>query len=74
MSTANKLLVVFAVGLSAAAFASQVSAQGNMAARDAAISKCVKQAHTQYPRDSISNQQSRADVYKSCMFSAGQNP
>lgn len=73
MSTANKLLVVFAVGLSAAAFASQVSAQDSKA-RDAAISKCVKQAQTQYPDDSISNQQSRSDVYKACMATAGFAP
>ena len=73
MSTANKLLVVFAVALSAAAFASQVSAQDSKA-RDAAISKCVKQAQTQYPDDTTSNQTSRSDVYKACMFSAGFNP
>jgi hypothetical protein len=73
MRTANKVLVVFAVALSAAAFASQVSAQ-DTAARDGAISKCVKQAQTQYPDDSITNQQSRSDVYKSCMKTAGFNP
>ena len=73
MRYANKALALL-VALSVAALTSSVMAQGSMAARDAAISKCVKQAHTQYPRNSISDQQSRADVYKSCMFSAGQNP
>ena len=73
MSTANKLLVVFALALSAAAFASQVSAQDSKA-RDAAISKCVKQAQTQYPDDTTSNQTSRSDVYKACMATAGYNP
>ena len=73
MSTANRLLVVFAVGLSAAAFASQVAAQDSKT-RDAAISKCVKQAQTQYPDDSIANQQSRSDVYKACMATAGFAP
>jgi hypothetical protein len=73
MSTANRLLVAFAVALSAAAFASQASAQDSKA-RDAAISKCVKQAQTQYPDDTTSNQTSRSDVYKACMATAGFNP
>ncbi|MGA8494458.1 MAG: hypothetical protein WB764_03185 [Xanthobacteraceae bacterium] len=73
MSTANRVLVVFAVALSAAAFASQVSAQDSKA-RDAAISKCVKQAQTQYPDDTTSNQTSRSDVYKACMATAGFAP
>ena len=73
MSTANRLLVVLVVALSAAAFASQASAQDSKA-RDAAISKCVKQAQTQYPDNSISNQQSRSDVYKACMATAGFAP
>jgi hypothetical protein len=73
MKHANKLVVAFAVALSAAAFASQVSAQDSKA-RDAAISKCVKQAQTQYPDDSITNQQSRSDVYKACMSTAGFAP
>jgi hypothetical protein len=73
MGSANRLLAAFVVGLSAAAFSSQVSAQDS-AARDAAISKCVKQAQTQYPDDTTSNQTSRTDVYKACMFSAGFNP
>jgi hypothetical protein len=73
MSTANKLLIVLAVGLSAAAFASQASSQDSKA-RDAAISKCVKQAQTQYPDDTTSNQTSRSDVYKACMTTAGFAP
>ena len=73
MITANKLLVALAVGISAAAFASQVSAQDSKA-RDAAISKCVKQAQTQYPDDTTSNQTSRSDEYKACMATAGFNP
>ena len=73
MRTAKRLLVVLGVALSSAAFASQVSAQDS-SARDAAISKCVKQAQTQYPDDTTSNQTSRSDVYKACMFSAGFRP
>jgi hypothetical protein len=61
------------VGLSAAAFASHASAQDSPA-RDAAISKCVKQAQTQYPDDSITNQSSRTAAYKACMAAAGMNP
>jgi hypothetical protein len=77
MKRANKLSLALLVGLSIAALTSSTMAQGTgpgMAARDAAISKCVKQAQSQYPDDSITNQRSRADVYKSCMNTAGFAP
>jgi hypothetical protein len=72
MKSANKALAL-SVGLSVAAFSSLAAAQDS-AARDAAISKCVKQAQTQYPDDSITNQSARTAAYKACMASAGQNP
>jgi hypothetical protein len=73
MNYANKVSLAILVGLSVAAISSLAMAQ-DTAARDAAISKCVKQAQTQYPDDTTSNQTSRSDVYKACMFSAGFNP
>jgi hypothetical protein len=42
------------------------------AARDAAIGKCVRQAHLQYPNEE--QQMQRADVYKACMVAAGFQP
>jgi hypothetical protein len=73
MNYAKRVSLAFMVGLSVAAFTSSAMAQDS-SARDAAISKCAKQAQTQYPDDTTSNQTSRSDVYKACMFSAGFNP
>ena len=42
------------------------------AARDAAIARCVKQAHTQYPGEQEGND--RTAVYKACMTQAGFTP
>ena len=72
MKHGAKFSFALLVGLSVAAFTSSAMAQDS-SARDAAISKCVKQAQTQYPDDTTSNQTSRSDVYKACMFSAGFN-
>jgi len=41
-------------------------------ARDAAIGKCIRQAHLQYPNEE--QQMQRADVYKACMVAAGFQP
>ena len=73
MINANKQIVALALGLSVALVAMQASAQ-NMTKRDAAISKCSQQAQSQYPDNSITNQSSRAAVYKACMKSMGQRP
>ncbi len=67
----NKCLLVLPVALSVAAFASQASAQDS-AARDAAIGKCVRQAHLQYPNETDTD--GRAAVYKACMVAAGFQP
>jgi hypothetical protein len=44
------------------------------AARDAAIGRCIRQAHTQYPDDNDDAGRNRTAVYKACMASAGFNP
>jgi hypothetical protein len=69
MFKANKHLVALALGLSAAAFASQATAQQQSAARDAAIHKCIAQARSLYPDPS--QDQERTDLYKACMTTAG---
>jgi hypothetical protein len=71
MTYMNKYLLALPVALSVAACASQASAQDS-AARDAAIGRCVRQAHLQYPNDE--QQIQRADVYKACMVAAGFQP
>jgi hypothetical protein len=73
MNFANKTSLALLAGLSVAAFSSLAVAQDS-ATRDAAISKCVKQAQTQYPDDSITNQSARTAAYKACMAATGQNP
>ena len=73
MRCANRVSLALLLGLSVAGFSSLATAQDS-AARDTAISKCVKQAQTQYPDDSITNQSARTAAYKSCMAAAGQNP
>lgn len=73
MNRANRLLIALALGLSATAFASQVSAQDS-AARDAAIAKCVKEAQTAYPLDGDDQGRNRTALYKACMTAAGFNP
>jgi hypothetical protein len=59
------------VVVSVAAFASQASAQDS-AGRDAAIGRCIRVAHLQYPNEE--QQIQRADVYKACMVAAGYQP
>ena len=65
----NKYLLILPLALSVTAFASPASAQGS---RDAAIGKCVREAHLQYPNEQ--DQIARADVYKACMVAAGFQP
>jgi hypothetical protein len=67
----NRCLLVLPLALSVMAFASPASAQGG-AGRDAAIGKCVREAHLQYPNevDTIP----RSEVYKACMVAAGFQP
>jgi hypothetical protein len=72
MSNANRLFFALALGVSAAAFASQATAQQS-AARDAAIHKCINQAHREFPGGETQDMQ-RSDAYKACMASAGFQP
>jgi hypothetical protein len=60
-------------GLSVTAFASQTLAQDSPQ-RDAAIAKCIGEAHKQYPGESLDNQNNRTSVYKTCMTREGQRP
>jgi hypothetical protein len=71
MKSMNMYLLALPVALAVAGFASSASAQDS-AARDAAIGKCVRQAHLQYPNEE--QQMQRADVYKACMVAAGFQP
>jgi hypothetical protein len=59
------------LALSVAAFALQASAQDS-AGRDAAIGRCVRQAHLQYPNEA--DVIPRSEVYKACMVAAGYQP
>jgi hypothetical protein len=69
MSNANKLFRALALGVLAAAFASEATAQQN-AARDAAIHRCINQAHPEFPGGETQDMQ-RSDAYKACMASLG---
>lgn len=59
------------IALLVAGLAAQVSAQDS-AGRDAAIGRCIRVAHLQYPNEE--QQMQRADVYKACMVAAGYQP
>ena len=67
----SKYLLALPVALSVMIFTWSASAQDS-AARDAAIGKCIRQAHLQYPNEE--QQIQRADVYKACMVAAGFQP
>jgi hypothetical protein len=66
-------ILALLVGLSAITFAQQTAAQ-DTAQRDAAISRCVREAHTQYPTDDADGGRGRTSVYKACMTRAGFTP
>jgi hypothetical protein len=71
MSTTDKLFFALVLGLSAAAFASQAPAQ--QSARDAAIHRCINQAHRQFPGGEDQDIP-RSEAYKACMVAAGFQP
>ena len=71
--TASKVVIALMAGVFVAAFAAQVAAQDS-AQRDAAISRCVRQAHLQYPEDTPDHNSNRTFAYKACMTNAGFNP
>jgi len=72
MST-GKLMLALLAGLSVAASASPASAQGGPQ-RDAAIEKCIAQAHQQWPGGDQEAHRQRVAVYKACMTAAGLAP
>jgi len=72
MSNANKLFFAAALGFSVAAFAWQAMAQQS-GSRDAAIHKCINQAHREFPGGEDQDIP-RSEAYKACMVSAGFQP
>jgi len=70
MKCMNRYLLALPLALSAG-FASQALAQDS-AARDAAIGRCIRQAHLQYPNET--DVIPRSEVYKACMVAAGFQP
>jgi hypothetical protein len=62
------------VGLSVTGFAPQALAQDSPQ-RDAAIRKCIAQAHKEFPGDySSALEGDRTAAYKACMTKEGQRP
>ena len=72
MRDTNDLFLALALGLSIAAFASPATAQQS-AGRDAAIHRCINQAHRDFPGGETHDMQ-RSDAYKACMASLGFQP
>ena len=70
---ATKICIALLFGLSVAGAASLASAQ-DTPQRDAAIGKCVAEAHKQFPGDGMSTQSDRIAAYKACMTREGQRP
>lgn len=69
----NKLSLALLVGLSFAGLTSFASAQGSQnAARDAAMHKCINEAHRAFTGDT--QDQARSESYKACMAKAGFQP
>jgi len=76
MSNANKLFFRVALGFSAVTFAYPAMAQQTAqqsASRDAAILRCINQAHRDFPSGESQDMQ-RSDAYKACMVAAGFQP
>jgi len=75
--TTSKLVLALSAGISAMAFALQASAQLPVQAgpqRDAAIEKCIAQAHQQWPGGGEQAHAQRVATYKACMVGAGMAP
>jgi len=66
-----RYLLALSVALFVAGVASQASAQDSTG-RDAAIGRCIRQAHLQYPNEA--DNIPRSEVYKACMVAAGYQP
>lgn len=67
----GKYLLAWPVAVSMAALAPQAVAQDS-AARDAAIGRCIRQAHLQFPNQEETD--NRTAAYKACMVAAGFQP
>ena len=75
MDVTIKSLVALLIGVSVAAFASQVSAEPISAHRAAAIEKCTQQANSQTgPSGDTTYRRFNHDEYASCMASQGEAP
>jgi len=73
MRTIDTTIAAIFAAAFVAAFASSASAQLTPQ-REAAIEKCIAQAHQQWPGGTDQAHQQRVAVYKACMTAAGQNP
>src|SRR5215831_13057265 len=75
MRGANKWFVALSTALALAAVSSQTMAKDSAAraARDAAIHKCINQAHREVPGGESQDMQ-RSDAYKVCMANLGFQP
>jgi hypothetical protein len=73
MKTAIVISIAFVTGLSVIVWSAPASAQRG--GRDAAISRCIAQAQSQFPRaGSYGTMTNRTFAYKSCMRAAGYRP
>ena len=74
MGILSKSAIAVLAGLVVANFGTHVVAQDS-ATRDAAILKCMTEAHTRVPDSSVpGSHRQRTDIYSSCMRSAGLAP
>ncbi|MBX9827469.1 MAG: hypothetical protein K2Y27_21055 [Xanthobacteraceae bacterium] len=77
MRAINTTIAAIVAVLCVAAFASYAAAQATSQAtaqRDAAIERCIAQAHQQFPGNDQVTQSNRVAAYKACMTAAGQAP
>ena len=73
MRAINTTIAATIAVLCVVAFASHAAAQAT-AQRDAAIEKCIAQAHQQFPGNDQVSQSNRVAAYRACMAAAGQAP
>jgi hypothetical protein len=73
MDNATRLWLVPALGLAAFISMSYASAQQG-SPRDAAIRKCVEQAHKEFPRPMQEDDNNRTFAYMACMSATGFQP
>jgi len=73
MRTIDTTIAAIFAALLVAAVASPASAQVTPQ-REAAIERCIAQAHQQWPGGDEEAHRQRVAAYKACMTAAGQNP